>query len=87
MAVLASRRRGQANCKLRFDLPHHLFETVPGNTVLHFAFTLQALKQGYVDHSGPTVLTTDDLTDSFGRKIQKHCETCAPLFEQLLAVD
>jgi hypothetical protein len=65
MAVLASRRRGQANDKLRLDLPHHLFETeggqvmalvgnhlpVLGNTVLYFTFTVKALKQGHVDQS------------------------------------
>ena len=95
MAVLSSRRRGQANDELRFDLPHDLFEAeggqvmalvgdylpVLGNTVLHFTFTLQALKQGYIDQSGPLVLAANDLTDGFRRKIQKHRKACAPLFE------
>ena len=95
MAIFSSRRRGQANDELRFDLPHDLFEAecsqmvalvgnhvpVLGNTVLHFTFTLQALKQGYVDESGSSILATNDLTDGIRRKIQKHRKACAPLFE------
>ena len=54
---------------------------VLGNTVLHFTFTLQALKQGYVDQSGPAIFAANDLPDGFRRKIQKCRKTCAPLFQ------
>ena len=75
--------------------PHDLFETeggqvvalvgnhlpVLGNAVLHFTFTLQALKQSYVDQSSPLVLAANDLTDGFRRKIQKRRKASAPLFQ------
>src|SRR5487761_2537504 len=101
MAVLSHRRRGETDDELRFNLSHDPLEaeggqvvtlihdhmSILGDVVLHFAFTVQALKQGYVDEPRPGVLSAKDLTDGPRRKIQKHRQSRKPLFEQLLAMN
>ena len=83
VSVLSARRRGQTDNELRFDLPHDLLETeggqvvtlihddvsILGNTVPHFAVTMQALKQGDIDKSLPLVLASRNLANCVRRKI------------------
>jgi hypothetical protein len=57
-----------------------------GDKVLHHAFPLQALKQGYVDASAAGYFAASDLPDCFCGKIQEHGQALAPLIQQLPAV-
>src|ERR1035441_9964030 len=57
-----------------------------GDKVLHFAFPLQALKQGYVDASAVGYFAASYLPDCFCGKIQEHGQALAPLIQQLPAV-
>jgi hypothetical protein len=86
VTVLAVRRRSQAKHVFGFDLLHDLLKAesrnvvafinndmpVFGDKVLHFAFTLQALKQGDVDASAAGCFAASDLPDCLYGKIQER---------------